>query len=288
MTEEMPGYSQEESPDSADANWLLSEETSLPPQKAKQEESPALLGGYDVEGGDDSEDDSQAAPVPPIPIAPAAEPKPRKSAEEKKAKKPPAVVEDVWSRGAEWGPTLVRVFGVLVGTAVLAYLLISGGAYALAFQTGLLGGLAALALSYPIFITLERPVRVTPEQAVKDYYAALSHLFPHYRRMWLLLSGTGRQEGGFHTFNDLQHYWVEQLASLRGGAHQKLNDLRFVVTDFRSEKSAGQSEVDGTYTVNVFRKSQDPTTPVASVKITGSFVRGPDRMWYLNQGKLGR
>ena len=27
---------------------------------------------------------------------------------------------------------------------------------------------------------------MTPEQAVKDYFAALSHHVPHYRRMWLL------------------------------------------------------------------------------------------------------
>ncbi len=54
------------------------------------------------------------------------------------------------------------------------------------------GAVGLLLLCYPLFITMERPIRITPEQAVNDYYAALSHSIPHTRRMWLLLSEEGR------------------------------------------------------------------------------------------------
>ena len=44
---------------------------------------------------------------------------------------------------------------------------------------------------------------MTPEQAVKDYYAAASHHFPHYRRMWLLLSADGQAIEGVRFALDL-------------------------------------------------------------------------------------
>ena len=105
---------------------------------------------------------------------------------------PSAMVEETWSRWAEWGPTAFFIACWLGVVLFVVYLLFGMEAYGLAFLTLFGGGIIAIGLSYPILITLERPVRITPEQAVRDYYGALSHHVPHFRRMWLLLSTAGR------------------------------------------------------------------------------------------------
>ena len=276
-----------EGPESADAAWLLSQDSG--PERASKpgrEGASDPVDGYDLEGGEWRDEESQPAVPPPVPIPTRPAQGSKKPRPEPKPERVPAVVDEVWSRGAEWGPDLIRVGAVLIGSAILMFLLFSVGAYALAFLAVLAGFALAVALCYPVFITLERPIRMTPERAAKDYYEALSHYMPHYRRMWLLLSATGRNAGGYKTFDSFRRYWVERLASLRGNERQRFNDLRFVVDDFRSEKSAGADEIDGTYTVNVYRDSQEAEKPIASITVQSSFVRGPDRMWYLNQGTL--
>ena len=80
-----------------------------------------------------------------------------------------------------------------------------------AFLTLVVGAVGAITLSYPILITLERPVRVTPEQALRDYYAALSHHLPHFRRMWLLLSTAGRISNAYGSFEGFKAYWTDRL-----------------------------------------------------------------------------
>ena len=80
----------------------------------------------------------------------------------------------------------------------------------------LVGGLGAVVLSYPILITLERPVRITPEQAARDYFGALSHHFPHYRRMWLLLSARGAPRPNSHRMR----------VSRRTGSHGSASSMR--------------------------------------------------------------
>ncbi len=97
-------------------------------------------------------------------------------------------VEQVWSRGSEWAPTLVILGSWILAILALVYFLGEAELYGTAGLLLLIGGLVAVVLCYPIVITLERPVRVTPEQAARDYFGALSHHFPHYRRMWLLLA----------------------------------------------------------------------------------------------------
>ena len=75
--------------------------------------------------------------------------------------------------------------------------------------------MVAVVLSYPILITLERPVRITPEQALRDYYGALSHQLPHFRRMWLLLSTAGRISTAYGSFEGFKAYWKDRLATMR-------------------------------------------------------------------------
>ena len=100
----------------------------------------------------------------------------------------------------------------------------------------------AVFLAYPILITLERPVRMTPEQAVRDYYGALSHHMPHFRRMWLLLSKAGRISSAFGSFEGFKNYWKDRLASVREGHAGSLTPLVFDVSEFQAEKSAAWFE----------------------------------------------
>ncbi len=196
-----------------------------------------------------------------------------------------SVVDPIWTRGGEWGPDVARVAVAAVATLVVAWFL--SGSLGLAFLALVLGGATTVLLSYPILITLERPVRITPQQAVTDYFAAASHHFPHYRRMWLLLSSAGRDSGPFGPFEDFRDHWKGRIAGwkAKGGAG-KYTPLKFAVVDFLADKSTGKSTSKAEYTVHVLIRGKVQEGPVATFRMAHGLVKGPDRMWYLNQGVL--
>jgi hypothetical protein len=195
-------------------------------------------------------------------------------------------VLQVWSRTAEWGPTLVVLGSWTAAMLLLVYLALGGEYYELAAMLLLAGCLVALFLSYPILITLERPVRVTPEQAARDYFGALSHHLPHHRRMWLLLSAKGRVSPCFASYEGFKNYWNTRLSQLRQGQAGPLSPLVFAVSDFRADKSAGRTEIDGQFTLKVFVRGRRDKGPIWSLPVERSFTRGPDNMWYLDDGTL--
>lgn len=199
---------------------------------------------------------------------------------------PSDAVEHVWTRWGEWGGTITTLVIAAFALFVLIYLLLSWEFHGPAFLAFLLGGILLTYLAYPIMITLERPVRVTPEQAVKDYFAALSHHFPHYRRMWLLLSGRGKVTGSFASFEGFKEYWSKTQVELRSGKTSGITPLRFSVEDFKCPKSAGLSTIEASYTVNVLVRGRQDSGAVHSFKVKSSLVKGPDRMWYLDHGTL--
>ena len=199
----------------------------------------------------------------------------------------PSTVDQVWSRGAEWGPTLgvLALWTCLV--VFLLYLSLSGEFYSLAMLLLAVGMVIGLVLCYPIVITLERPVRMIPEQAAKDFYGALSHHRPHYRRMWLLLSNAGRTTSRFASFEGFQKYWVEKLKQLRQGHAGASTPLTFVVADFKAEKSVGKTAIDAAWNVKVYVRGRREQGPIWSLPVEASFTKGPDGMWYLDDGALG-
>jgi hypothetical protein len=197
-------------------------------------------------------------------------------------------VDQVWSRSAEWGPTLL-VLGVwILAFLWLLYLCLGAEAYNLAGILLVIAAAGGLLLSYPILITLERPVRITPEQAVRDYYGALSHHMPHHRRMWLLLSARGRTSAEFTSFDGFKKYWIERLAQLRDGHAGRFTPLVFQVGEFRAEKSAGKTEIDASFQLRVSVRGRRDQGPIWSLRMERSFARGPDGMWYLDDGTLSR
>lgn len=248
-----------------------------PPPASRDDESYDLVDPADPAEGSGS---GTAPPVSPPHPAPIPERSPRERKPEDRKAPPDAVAP--WSRKKEWGIDLIRVGLALIGTFLLVGFLIERGSYSWAFLAFLAGGLIALVLSYPMLITLEVPVRMTPEQALKDYYGALNHGRPHFRRMWLLLSRAGRKP--FENEAAFRRYWAEQLASLSGGKRPSWNRLTFRVEGFRAPKSHGLEVIDARYEVTV---SAGDDSPIRAFSAKASLVRGSDRHWYLDDGRLG-
>jgi hypothetical protein len=241
--------------------------------------------GYEV-GGTEPEANAWADRIPPV--APVVPKEPGARAKSKPKRPSSSGVDPLWSRGAEWGSSLVVVGAAFVGVGILLYSTFSIPGLAV-WVFLLLSSLVVLAvLAYPIFITLERPVRITPEQAVQDYFAAFSHRVPHYKRMWLLLSNDGRETMSYQSFDEFKGYWKSRLAAWRvaAGGSSFLNPFDVVVADFKSEKSAGQTEVEAEYTATVVLHSSADRRPIASYGVSLRLVRGADKMWYLDAGTL--
>ena len=195
-------------------------------------------------------------------------------------------VDVVWSRGAEWGPNLLVVGGWLLALAIFLYLLMGWEFYGFAFLVLLVGAAGAVVLSYPMLITMERPVRMTPEQAVRDFYGALSHHVPHYRRMWLLLARTGRTTSSYGSFEGFKAYWSEKLRTIKGSQAGTLTPLVFEIENYRGDKSAGKSRVEAKFTLKISVRGHRDAGAIASIPGQISLVRGPDKMWYLENGTL--
>jgi hypothetical protein len=139
-----------------------------------------------------------------------------------------------------------------------------------------------------MLITLERPVRVTPEQALRDYYGALSHHLPHFRRMWLLLSSAGRTSSAYGSFDGFKRYWRERLGVLRGSHAGSFTPLVFEIADFNADKSAGKTRIAADFTLKVYVRGKRKEGTIASVPMHVGLARGPDKMWYLENGTLSR
>lgn len=271
----------EDGPPAADPGWLLGGE-SLPAAPA-----PAPSGAvdsYEVAGA--GPDDEPEAPAPArAPIAEAPRRRPRRD-EIEAAPDPDEAVPQVWSRWAEWGPDLIRLAGVLLATGLLVWLVFRFENPGPGLFVLLVGLAAAVVLSYPLVITLERPVRVTPEQAVRDFYGSLAHHVPHYRRMWLLLSARGRVSGQFGSFEGFRAYWKRRLAELRGARTPASTPLVFEVEGFQSDRAADKSTAEATFTLAVSARGRRAEGPLATYPMRLTLVRGPDRQYYLDRGTL--
>lgn len=286
-------------PEIAAAELLFRDDPAEKPAKPARAEAPESSAGegdvFDLAGGDLQELDEDAV-VAPVPVAPTRDrtaPRPREAARpktepsaESSALADEALVDEVWSRAAEWGPNLAVVGAWVFVMVMLVYFLMGVLPIGLTFLLLLIAAAGTAVLSYPILITLERPVRMTPEQAVRDFYAALSHHLPHYRRMWLLLARPGRTTSSYGSFEGFKAYWNEKLRTIKGSRAGTMTPLVFEVEDYRGEKSGGKSRVEVKFTLKVLVRGQRQAGPIASLPGQMSLVRGPDRMWYLESGTL--
>jgi hypothetical protein len=286
-------------PEIAAAELLFRDEAAEKPAKPARVAAPEPVAAgadvFDLAGGDLEETDA-AGVVAPVPVAPARDrtaPRPGETARPKADRSTESssladeeLVDEVWTRAAEWGPNLMVVGAWAFAMAMLVYFLMGVLPYGLTFLLLLVAAAGTAVLCYPILITLERPVRMTPEQAVRDFYAALSHHLPHYRRMWLLLARPGRTSSSYGSFEGFKGYWNEKLRTIKGSRAGTMTPLVFEVEDYRGEKSGGKSRVEVKFTLKVLIRGQRQAGPVASLPGQLSLVRGPDKMWYLESGTL--
>jgi hypothetical protein len=283
MAESREPPSERDEPTIADAANLFDDVAPSPPPSSPQS-PPAARGeasGYALEEGElPAEDDVQ--PLPSRPSAPGTEGAARRAA--RPSLEPAATVDQVWSRSAEWGPNLVLL--ALVGAFIFMLVYTISSDLKLAFIVLMIGSGVLLVLSYPIVITLERPVRITPEQAVNDFFGAMCHHAPHYKRMWLLLSSAGRVSSSYASYEGFKTYWKNRLKELRGNRAGRFTPLVFKIEEFKSEKSAGQTSIDAKFTVNIFLRGRQDEGPIESIRMIASLVKGPDKMWYLDKGTL--
>lgn len=196
------------------------------------------------------------------------------------------VVDMIYTRWAEWRPAIFRLVGLALGTLTLAYFSLDLGSFEITAAILLGGMLAGVVLSYPILVTLERPVRFTPEQAVRDYYGSLSHHVPQVRRMWLLLSRGGRQSSRFASLEGFQRYWETRLSELRGNAISAWTPLVFEVIEYDAEKSAERDALTARFSVRISARGQRSDGPLTTIPVKARLLRGPDRQWYLCDGML--
>jgi hypothetical protein len=298
MAEDKPRSRPQLKPESeiASAELLFRDDPGAKPAKPAQK--PGAAGGaaevFDlVEGTEPAEPDT-VAPAPPVPVAPArqeaARPKTPKvdRAQPQREPDPSELVQEVWTRKGEWGPTLLVVGSWVTFIVLIVYFVLGLEHFGLSFLTLVIGGLIAAVLSYPMLITLERPVRITPEQALRDYYAALSHHLPHFRRMWLLLSSAARSSTAFGSFEGFKRYWREHLKGLKAGHAGTLTPLVFEIADFDGDKSAGMNRVAAGFTLKVYVRGRRQAGTIHSVPMRIGLARGPDKMWYLENGTLTR
>lgn len=278
----------------ADAAWLVQDDAD-PSRPSQPEPATPAEAGYEVVGADETQPPARSEPSSPTPPRASAQDaheleQPARSAvrAEERPSATAARVDPTWSRWGEWWPTLLSLGTVGLLTIALAYVSFDLDNLVPALAIVFVGGVTALVLSYPIVITMERPVRVTPEQAVNDYFGALCHHRPHFRRMWLLLSTEGRICGEYGSFDGFKAYWTRTLDEFRAGRASRWTPLVFRIVEFDSEKSAGKSEIDVTFSVAIFARGQRNQGPITTVPVAMSLVRGPDRMWYLNRGTLPR
>ena len=104
--------------------------------------------------------------------------------------------------------------------------------------------------------------------------------------MWLLLSARGRVSPQFASYEGFKSYWIKRLGQLREGHAGRFSPLVFKVEEFRAEKSAGKTEIDAKFKVKVLVRGRQAEGPIWSLPVERSFVRGPDGMWYLDDGTL--
>ncbi len=241
----------------------------------------APQGGYDIVGPP-AERPEPARPEPPA--APAATGLDEVSAAAGSTFQPagPAasdpVVRRVWGRRREWAWPMLWMVASIAFVVLLRYSVLSASLLVLAIGIG--------AGAYQIAITLERPVRVTAQHAAQEFYGALNHRFPNYRRAYGLLTAGGQRSERFMDLAGFRAYWN----AVRGGfsrAPAWLRPPELRVEKFECHYDAGKTTAEIEYVLRVVWPRKAATSePLAQIPMRNLAVRGPDGMWYLNSGSL--
>ena len=193
-------------------------------------------------------------------------------------RKPKPRVSRPWNLQAELKP-------VLVGPLALIVLGLVTCTPASHVFVGVLITLAGLALTgYLVAVSLDRPVRVTPEQGAREYFECLDHHLPNFRRMYFLLTDDAKDSPEFATYPRFRAYWKFRLARLRP-ADGGFRPVAAKLTNFNAHYNRARNWARASYTLE-FRLRGAEGQPLSSYELTGDLVKGADGMWYLNEGRI--
>lgn len=184
-------------------------------------------------------------------------------------------VKPTYDRGREAGPIVITVV-VLVVVGMVAW--VDGTLIGLPLMlAGMAWGLYRLALVLP------HPVRVTPEQAVREFYDAFCHRVPNYRRMYLLLSVPAKREKQINSYRAFCAYWRWRQAQIVG--KNWIEAAGFDIERFDAKYNAQRTFAAVDFTLLLYRRGQ-PQSPVFVRPVSMTLVKGRDGSWYLNEGVL--
>lgn len=193
-----------------------------------------------------------------------------------------------WTRFEESGPAIFRVAAAGMGTLVLAWLFAGWQTLHIAGWICVLGAILTTAMAYPLVVGLERPIRMSPERVVRDYFEALEHHGPLLRRMWIFLAPEGRQGRYFANLDQFQFYWKRRIREWRHrGDGLPMTPVSISIENFQQ---TFDPEIDNLrhlkFTVAVSLRGKRDKGPVSTYQVEWSAVKASDRQWYLLNGDL--
>jgi len=161
----------------------------------------------------------------------------------------------------------------------LAIAIVLGGQFVpfLIFSSALAYG------AYQIVISLEVPVRVTPEQAVREFYLAASHRLPNFRRMYALLTTRAKRSPEFSDYASFRTHWMSQISRI--GSHPTwFVPLEFRVERFRCRYNGEKNMAHVKYYVAGTPRGRSHSKSDEAFEACHLAVKGPDGQWYLDGG----
>lgn len=187
-------------------------------------------------------------------------------------------VTDVWARWVDWkDPLLWTSAGV-----GLATLIVFAGPYVAiaSFVAGITYG------SYRLVTSLEVPVRVTPEQAIEEFYSAFSHRLPNFHRMYGLLTDDAKRCESFRSFAEFCSYWKGQIGEI-SRSPVWLVPLEFHIEGFNCRYDEQKTMAVVRYLVKITPRGRaEFVKPFAELEVKKLLVKGRDGQWYLHDGTL--
>ena len=138
---------------------------------------------------------------------------------------------------------------------------------------------------YRFVITVEAPVRTTPEQGLREFFGAFCHRFPNYRRMYDFLTGDERSSSkwGAEPRKGFRRYWLEQKREILGEGYPcRAVDYRMerVHTEYNKQRNFSRIECR----LTLFPRGHAESGQTRPLQMT--LAKGADNCWYLNEGRL--
>lgn len=191
----------------------------------------------------------------------------------------------LWSRGKESGPHLFRVLLSAGLTLILAWIFADWNTIHISGWITVLGSIITILLAYPLVVGLERPVRSSPERAVRDFFEALEHHGPLYVRMWLLLTPEGQKSAHYSEFSGFRRYWQGRIQEWRHrGDAWTGTPVVLKIDSLRANPDPHDPLIRHVkFDLAVSLRGRRSAGPVARYAMSWIAERGRDGQWYLRQ-----